>query len=389
MTGDGRRIPDPRTFGALARAATIATVGVCPVFLMTSSAVYIRGDVPLSESRLGIAVAAFFAAAALGSLPSGRWLEKAPPLLGTTVGIAGSGVALLGLGSSSSWATLLGWIVIAGLFNSMCQLSANKSVAAEVSVASQGLAFGVKQSAIPAATLLGGLAVPLIAASFGWRWVFVVAGGLSTVVLVGQTSGRRAPPARATPAEPFAVDAPLLLLGLGVALGSAAASSMATFLVDHGVASGMEAEAAASMLAIGSLSAIVSRVVIGRRADRRSGGELALVAAMLVVGAVCVGLLGRASGAWALTALTVAAYAIGWGWPGLFNLAVVRRYSYRPAQSTSVTQVGMYAGCVAGPPTFGFLVAARGYSVAWIACSVWLLGSALVVLAVRARFSWR
>ena len=33
----------------------------------------------------------------------------------------------------------------------------------------QGLAFGIKQSAIPAAVLISGLALPVLAIPLGWR----------------------------------------------------------------------------------------------------------------------------------------------------------------------------------------------------------------------------
>src|SRR5829696_7279082 len=58
--------------------------------------------------------------------------------------------------------------VIAGLANAVSHTAANLSLAREVPASRQGLSFGIKQAAIPVATLLAGLAVPTIAVTLGW-----------------------------------------------------------------------------------------------------------------------------------------------------------------------------------------------------------------------------
>lgn len=40
----------------------------------------------------------------------------------------------------------------------------------------RGLVFGLKQAAIPLATMLGGVSAPAIAVTLGWRWASVDAG---------------------------------------------------------------------------------------------------------------------------------------------------------------------------------------------------------------------
>ncbi len=70
------------------------------------------------------------------------------------------------------------------------------------------------------------------------------------------------------------------------------------------------------------------------------------------------------------------AFALGWGWPGLFNLAVVQHHREAPAAATGITQSGIYVGAAGGPAAFGLLSTPLGYSGAWaVVAGVSLRGS--------------
>ena len=66
-----------------------------------------------------------------------------------------------------------------------------------------------------------------------------------------------------------------------------------------------------------------------------------------------------------------------WGWPGLFNLAVVDLNRNAPGAATGVTQSGIYVGAAAGPAAYGVISAELGYSAAWAASGVLCLAAAL------------
>ena len=55
-----------------------------------------------------------------------------------------------------------------------------------------GLSFGIKQAAIPIATLLAGVAVPTVALTVGWRWAYLIGAGLALLALLIAPAGRRA-----------------------------------------------------------------------------------------------------------------------------------------------------------------------------------------------------
>jgi hypothetical protein len=57
-------------------------------------------------------------------------------------------------------------------------------------------------------------------------------------------------------------------------------------------------------------------------------------------------------------------FAGGWGWTGLFSLAVLRTNPNAPAAAIGITQTGASIGAMAGPSVFG-LLAATSYTAAW------------------------
>ena len=65
-------------------------------------------------------------------------------------------VSLLILASSSHWWQLLVAMVLCGAANASAQIASNLAVAGSVAAEHQGLAFGAKQAAVPAATLVAG-----------------------------------------------------------------------------------------------------------------------------------------------------------------------------------------------------------------------------------------
>ena len=109
-------------------------------------------------------------------------VERIGPHRGMRLAAAGSAASLLGV---ALWPVLerAGRLPRPrGLANAVSHPAANLSLAREVPAGRQGLSFGIKQAAIPVATLLAGLAVPTIAVTLGWRWAF--AGGAALALAV-------------------------------------------------------------------------------------------------------------------------------------------------------------------------------------------------------------
>jgi predicted MFS family arabinose efflux permease len=136
-------------------------------------------------------------------------------------------------------------------------------------------------------------------------------------------------------------------------------------------------------VAVGSASAVTARVLVGVIADHRGKGHLAVLIGMLGVGALSFAAFPFASGPSALVAVTVVAYAAGWGWPGLLNLAVVQGHASAPGAATAVTNVGIYIGGVTGPLMFGLIASTVGYTTAWLVGAGCLLAATAFTLSAR------
>src|SRR5215217_7337314 len=256
-------------------AVAVATVGVLPAFLTGGLAVQIRDELEFGSAALGLAVAAFFASSSLASAVMGRLVERIGAHRGMRLAALGSAASLLGVALlAASWAGLVACLVLGGLANAASHPATNLSLAREVPAGRQGLSFGVKQAAIPVATLLAGLAVPTIAVTLGWRWAFAGGAALALAVALLVPAGAPKSIVRQTRVtrEKDARTGPLFLLALGIGLGSTAATPLGAFLVESSVAAGLRVETAGLLLAAGSAASIVVRVVFGRLADGMSGG---------------------------------------------------------------------------------------------------------------------
>lgn len=369
----------------LAAVMTVVTAGVLPAFLTGALSVQVRQSLHFGEAGLGLAVGVFFLAAAATSAVLGRAAEAMGPstsLRLSSLASAASMVAVAGL--ARTFGALLACLALGGMANALAQPAANVFIARTIDRSRLGLAFALKQSGVPAATLLGGAAVPALALTVGWRWAFVAGAALA---LIG--TGAVPDVARPAPAVDGAATqrirpplAPLAVLGAAIGFGAAAAGTLGAFLVNAAVEAGMGEGRAGLLVAGGSAIGIAVRLAAGSRADRREGGALKVVALMLVLGAV--GFAGFATASVPVIVLaTPLAFGAGWGWPGLFNLAVVRANPDAPGIASGVTQTGTYLGAVAGPLLFGTIAERFSYRLAWTLAVVCCLVAAAGMLAGR------
>jgi MFS family permease len=365
-------------------AVAVATAGVLPAFLTGGLAVQIRAEMGFGSAALGLAVALFFVSASTASVVMGRLVERIGSHRGMRLAVLCSAASLVCVALfAGSWTGLVVCLVFGGLANAIAHPATHLSLAREVPAGRQGYSFGIKQSAIPSATLLAGLAVPGIALTFGWRWAFA-GGALLALVVASLVPAERLGGVKRV-SEARSSDAPigpLVLLAVGIGLGSAAATPLGAFVVESSVATGLGVGAAGLLLALGSAASIVVRVLFGRLADGMGGGRLLLVGGML--GAGVAGFVMLATGSPALVVPGVLlAFAAGWGWPGLFNFAVVRSNPGAPAAATGVTQTGASGGAAVGPVLFGVVVEAAGYGTAWLFSGALALAALVAILVGR------
>jgi MFS family permease len=385
--GEGGRVGPLQS---LATATAASTLGALPLFMIGAMAVPIREELGIDPLGLGTAVGVLSAAAASGAGLGGRLSERLGPFRSMAVSVGMTAVALVGLGSATrSWPGFCSWLVAAGAGSGLCQPASNQVVADTVPETRQGLAFGVKQAAIPAAGLVSAAALPTLAVTLGWRSAFTVLGAAALIYsLVGFNGIRHELPSRLVVSSGQGSRmVELRPLVLAAFLGGAAANAMGAFLVAGAVASGVSISRAAMLLAAGSASGIASRVILGGWADRTRQPPLRMVVGLLLAGALGLWLLTLSPAPVPTTAGAILGFAAGWGWPGLLNLAVVRFDPATVARTTGVLQAGLFAGALAGPPAFGLLVREASYDVAWMVGGLGLAAASLCVLEGKRRLS--
>jgi MFS family permease len=429
----------PASPGRTTLGATTTTIAsVLPVFLLGGLAVQVGAELGFSPAGLGGAVAVYFGVSALTSVPAGALVERYGAAVTARAAIVLSAASLLAIAAAGSYPVLVAVLAGGAAANGLGQLSSNAALT-RVPAGRQALSFGIKQSAIPVATLLAGASVPAVALTLGWRWAFGLAAvaALGALALVPPDGGRRTaqagsgpsagtgavattttttttaagtapatvPPETApatVPPETAPATVPpetapagrprrgsgrdqatgaLVVVGLAVALGAAAAGSLGTFLVDSAVARGLAPGTAGLTLTLGSVACIAARIGGGWLADRRgTHGDVATVAVLMAVGAVGLALL-AVDGSLPLAVGVLLGFGFGWAFPGLVNVAVVQLHPHAPAAATSITQTGVYAGGCVGPLTFGAVAAGPGYPTAWLgAAGAMLLAAGLILL---------
>jgi len=382
----------------------VGAATVLPGFLVGALSLQIREALHASLGAVAAGVTVFFSAGALSAGPLGRVSERVGPLTSMRASAIVTAAALLAIAAfAGSLGVLFALLAVAGLANGANQPAINLYMAEEVHTERQGLAFGIKQSAIPAAITLSGLALPLLALPLGWRATTAICGGLVLVVAAVTANrsrgvaGARAAAAAAAQTEaelgssgtdagpPLRLTKPLFLLAVGAALAAFGPSALSAGLVATAVHAGISEGPAGLALAIGSAASLVMRVALGARADRRADYGFSVVAVLLALGAGGFALLASGGEAPILIGAFLA-FTLGWGWPGLYNLAVVQRYRSAPAAATGITQSGIYVGAATGPIAFGLLVAGVGYSYAWLAIAGVALLAAVAIAIAQSRF---
>jgi MFS family permease len=358
------------TITTLLQAVFSTTLGVLPAYLLGALAVQIRTDLHIGPAEIGIGAALLFGVTGVLSRPLGLLVQKQ----GTTWGIIVAGVlaavSLLGVGLAPSLPLLYTALVLGGVGNALAQPAANLGVSSVVGSHRLGLALAIKQTAIPAATLLAGLAVPGIAVTLGWRWVLLIAAAASLALILwaslarmenrGPSVSDRSETDRGTPRGG------LIAITVGAGLAAAAATSLGVFMVDSAVESGMTPTSAGLLFAASALLGLVVRIVLGAAMDRHPGrSPYVLVANLLLGGAAGFLLLALGEGIWFMAGSLIA-YGAGWTWPGLVHFSVVRDNRQAAASATGVLQTGVSLGGAAGPLAFGFLTEATSYDSAWM-----------------------
>ena len=362
----------------VAGAMGLATTGIFPVFLAGALAVQMSKEFGYGPRGIGVSIAGFYTTSSASSVLLGKWADQIGWERALRLSAAGAIASLTSIALlANSLVSVILLIGIAGIANALLQPTVNLMLARESPMSRRGLVFGMKQSAIPIATFLGGVSVPAIALTVGWRWAFVASAGFGLLFLL-QTPTRPAVPVGTLPmrgagtkmSKPLRSTARYVLVSL---FGQSGASVLGSFVVVTAVHVGIGEGSAGLLLAAASIAGIASRVYMGWKADYGLRLDLVPVAALMAAGSVGLALAAIPS-VWAVVVGVFIGFVAAWGWPGIFNLIVIDRFSEAPATATSATQTGVYIGNGVGPLLFGLVAA-------WSFVGAWLISAGFLLLA--------
>lgn len=370
---------------ASALAGTAA--GVLPATLFAGLSPLIRAEFGFAPIWIGLGVAIFFLTSSLISPLSGRLSESVGSRRGLWIGTAISVASLLGIGLlSEDLFTVCLFLFFGGFGNATIQTSANIALARGVPSNRRGLAFGLKQAAVPVATAIGGFSVPVVGLTFGWRAAFLGTAllALASMALPAPTAApTRDSDGRAPRVSP--IPASLWLLTIGIALGAGAANAMTSYLVEASIQGGWTIAQAGTFLGVGSMMGIIARIVSGAAADRLVGSGFPLISQMMIIGAFGFAAFAFIQAPLFLGLGLVLAFIAGWGYNGLFIYSVVRLHPEAPGAATGVTQIGAFGGPVVGPAVFGLMITHFSYEAAWMVVALMsALGAVAITMGHRA-----
>lgn len=372
-------------------SAVVGTISSLPVFLIGTLAIQIRASLHFGSSTLGIVVAAYYLGAAVSSLPGSHLSERIGGIRVMKIGILLLIVLLVILDlAADSVAVLISIMALAGLVSGILQPALNLFLSKRITPESQGLAFGIKQAAIPLASSLGGIAVPLIALTIGWRQVFVIAAVCAVIIyllipkprynLSDSKSGVLAD------ADIKIPRAALTILAVAIAFGMISASGLTSFLVTFAVHDHIGKGTSGWIAGIGSGLTVLVRIGVGIFADKKPRRHFITIATMLFIGAfgyIFLFLGASQSNETLIIIGTLIALGIGWGWNGLFNYSVVRSCVDAPARATGITQIGGRLGAVIGPLAVGLIIKDSSFEIAWLFCGISMVLGAVTMLIGR------
>lgn len=382
---------DSKSVSSLVLVASGLVLAALPLFMVGGLAVQIRADLGFSESALGAALTTGFVVGAVSAPFGGRLADRVGHRTALYLGTSLSGLSLLGLGVfTDSLVRLVAFLSVAGLAVAITDPGLAILVDSSITREKHGLAFGLKEASIPAATLAAGAAVPAIALTAGWRWAFmvglipltIVIALLSRIPATAKSDEEPEHRTKAAASSPTAPSRAIVLTAVAAALGTTAASGVGVFLTESAVAMGVSPGAAGILLAVGSVAGIITRIATGVSADRSGRARFRVIAAMLAIGAVTIALGGSGNNVLLIIG-TVGAFSGGWGWTGLYFLSLLRASPSNPGAVSGIGTAGLGVGNAAGPILFGIAAESISFQAAWLGAGVVAAVGAVLMLVAR------
>jgi sugar phosphate permease len=348
----------------------------------------IRAEYDLGLQGVGLFLAAEWVGLTVGLLPWGLVTDRVGERRALAGGLAGCGVLLVAIATAESAVVAGTLVALAGAVGASVQSASGRAVMQWFAPRERGLAFGVRQTAVPVGGVIGALALPRLAED-GVGPAFVFLGVLCiATALVAYAVVRELPSegVRADEVEWTLRDRRLWLLSGGSGLYVTAQIVLFSFLVLYlHDERGFSTAGAAGVLAVAQAIAGALRLAAGRWSDvlRSRIVPLRRIGIATTVAFLGAALLLGASNA-VVVPLLVAATGLSGAWNGLsFVAAAELAGTARSGAAIGFQQTTLSLSGIAVPPLFAALVGVTSWQVAFVLAALMPLAGWALLGAVR------
>ena len=352
--------------GTAAQAAFAAFLVGIPVLAPS-----LRDAYDLTLGEVGLVLTSIWVGGTVTLLPWGMLADRTGERLVLACGLAAAGAAAVGAAFAPTLGALIGALIVGGAAGVSVNSASGRAVMQWFGPEQRGLAFGVRQTAIPLGGVAAALALPLVDRAGVVEAAFLLLAGLCFAgALAGGIVLRDARPegVEAAAATSSMRDRRLWLLALAGGLYVVAQVALTGFLVlflhdERGFSTG----AAAAVLALVNVLGVVLRVAAGAWSDR-ARARVALLKWIGIAVAVALAVTALVLPAPALVAVPVliTAGALSMAWNGLaFTAAAELAGRARSGAAIGFQQTALSLFGIVAPVAFASLVEATSWRTAF------------------------
>jgi sugar phosphate permease len=336
----------------------------------------LREEYELGLQGVGLLLAAEWVGLTVALLPWGFMTDRIGERLALAVGLGGCGALLFAMSAVDSGVGAGLVLAAAAGVGASVQSASGRAVMQWFPAAERGLAFGVRQTAVPIGGVIGALALPLLVEAGGLEAALVFLGAFCAGTgLVGYAVLRELPSEGVEPEDARSTlrDRELWLLGGGSGLYVVAQMVLFSFLVLYlHDERGYSAAGAAGVLAAAQVVAVFLRIGAGRWSDFVRSRIVPLrkigLATTATFGVAAI-LLGAPDAV--VVPLLVAATALSAAWNGLaFVAAAELAGTARSGAAIGFQQTVLSVSGVVVPPLFALVVGLSSWRVGFLAAAL-------------------
>ncbi|MER3479945.1 MAG: MFS transporter [Meiothermus sp.] len=350
-------------------------------FAYPTLAPYLRTDLGLSLTAVGLLNTFIYLGTMLGALPSG-WLTdrfgSRRVLILAALAAAGLTVVIPLVARAEFWFLLL--LVGVGLVVATSTPAGSQAVAQAFPPEQRGTVIGLRQMAVPLGGAVASALLPPVAQHFGWRWASLEIGlfalfaaGVTSRLYREQGSSGPIPPRPSPPLSRILGQRDILLAAIaGVTLPTGQFIMITYLILFLKERFGLPELTGAALLTAANLAGAFSRVFWSWMSDRLGGRRKPWLMAIVALAALCaLGLAWLPVGTplWFKAGMVILFGATALGWQGL-HFSLLTELSPRGLEGRVVGfgLVFTSIGIALAPPVFGFVVEhSASYATGWLA----------------------